>query len=88
MLAMVAAAAATARDDAADAQPALINSSFFAALPVGGPAQQLDLVLELEAASGALVFSSVSPQRRAAHLRCFVHSTGPVRTTLLYLSCS
>lgn len=78
MLAMVAAAATTARDDAYDAQPALSNSSFSAAPLIGGPVQQLEVILELDAASGALVLASQSPQRRTTHLRCFVRSAGSV----------
>lgn len=79
MLVMAAAAAATAREDASDARPALSHSSFLAALPLGGAVQQLHLVLELDAASGALVFSSQLGQQRTAHLRSFVVGTGQVR---------
>lgn len=78
MLAMAAAAACTARDDASNTQPALCGCTALAALPVSGTTMSTDLVLELDATSGALVFSSQSLQQRTAHLSCFVHSIGPV----------
>ena len=83
MLAMAAAAAGMAREDAApDAAPALAHSSFFGALPLSGDgAAQLDLVLELDVQSSALVISSQLPAapRRAAHLQSQVVSGAPVR---------
>lgn len=78
MLAMAAAAAGTARDDASNAQPALCGCTALAALPLGKADMSMDLVLELDAMSGALVFSSQLLQQRTAHFSCFVHSVGPV----------
>ena len=78
MLAMAAAAAGTARDDSSSTQPALSGCTALAALPVSGAMLSMDLVLELDAMSGGLVFSSQLLQQRTAHLSGFVHSIGPV----------
>jgi hypothetical protein len=78
MLAMAAAAAGTARDDSSSTQSALCGCTALAALPLSGTTMSMDLVLELDATSGALVFSSQLLQQRTAHLSCFVHSVGPV----------
>ncbi len=76
MLAVAAAAAATARDDASEALPALADSSFSGAPSLDGEAQ-LDPVLELDALSGNVVFSSqfeAAQSSRAVHLRSHISS--------------
>jgi hypothetical protein len=88
ILAMAAAAAATARDDASNAQPALCNISLLAALPVSGALMQTAFILELGSASGALVFSSQLSAQRTAHLSSMVHSTGLVSPPWFSSNCT
>lgn len=80
MLALAAAAAATARDDGCGVQPALADSSFFAGLSFHGSVSQLELVLELDAQSGSIVFSSQfgAERSRTAQLRSSIISSATV----------